>query len=216
MSKYIYANGSAMAGGTTKVSTVVTADDVQKASQALVDLSSDSVKQQLISQFTNGEYVIKDSFNVAHAAAVPSPAVGAESTSSATLTSRTTFSIIAIAKSEIEPFLKDAINKQITDSSQRIYSDGIDGVELSGYSSTDQGATVNINIKKGKEAQIGPNIDQASIKQQIRGKQFGDAQAIISEIKGVDNVDIKFSYFWVNTVPNDVNKIDVEFKIQNA
>lgn len=204
--------GTAMTGGTTKITTVVTADDVQKASQALVDLSSDSVKQQLISQFTNGESVITDSFNVTHAAAVSTPAIGAESTSKATLTSATTFSIMAVAKSEIEPFLKDAINKQVSGDTQRLYDDGIDKVVLSGYLSTDQGATVNI----ATNGQIGPNINAASIKQQIKGKQFGDAQSILTSIKGVNNVDIRFSYFWVNTVPPDVNKIDVQFTLQHA
>lgn len=204
--------GTATTGGTTKITTVVTADDVQKASQALVDLSSDSVKQQLTSQFTNGELVIADSFNVVHAAAVSTPAIGTESTSKATLTSATTFSITAIAKSEIEPFLKDAINKQITGDTQRLYDDGIDKVVLSGYLSTDQGATVNI----ATNGQIGPNINAASIKQQVKGKQFGDAQSILSSIKGVNNVDIIFSYFWVNVIPTDVNKIDVQFTLQNA
>lgn len=208
----IYATGSVMTGGTTKISTVVTADDVQKASQALADLSSDSAKQQLTSQFTNGELVISDSFNVVHAAAVSTPAIGAEATSKATLTSQTTFSIVAIAKSEVEPFLKDAINKQISSDTQRIYDNGIDKVKLTGYLSTDQGATVNI----ATNGQVGPNINAASIKQQIKGKQFGDAQSLLNSIKGVNNVDIKFSYFWVNTVPTDINKIDIQFTLQNA
>jgi len=209
----ISSEGSGMTGGTTKVTTVVTAGDVQKASQALVDLSSDSVKQQLIKQFINGESVIADSFNVNHAAAVSVPAINAEATDGkAKLTSSTTFSITAVAKSEIETYLKDAVNKQISGNSQRIYSDGINNAKLSGYFSSDQGATININAT----GQIGPNINDASIKQQIKGKQFGDTQALLSGIKGVNNVDIKFSYFWVTTVPTDVNKIDVQFILQNA
>jgi hypothetical protein len=212
VSGYIYAKGGQMSGGTTKISTVVTSDDIQKASQALADLSSDSVKQQLIAEFTNGESVVTDSFNVVHAAAVSTPAVGAEATSGkATLTSSTTFSIVAIAKSEIESFLKDAVNKQLG-ANQRYYSDGIDKVTLSGYQSTDQGATVNI----AATGQIGPNINDNSIEQQVKGMQFGDAQALLSAIDGVSNVDIKFPYFWVTSVPNDTKKIDVQFIIQNA
>ncbi len=206
------AQGTAMAGGTTRIATVVLADDIQKASQALADLSSDSVKQQLISQFTNGEFVISDSFNVVHAAAVSTPALNAEATDKVTLTSATTFSIVAIAKSEIETYLKDTVGKQISGNNQRVYSDGIDNVKLSGYSSTDQGTTINI----GATGQIGPNIDDASIKQQVKGKQFGDAQSVLEQINGVNNVDIKFSYFWVTNVPTDVNKIDVQFILQNA
>jgi hypothetical protein len=206
------AQGTAMTGGTTRMTTVVIADDIQKAKQALSDLSNDSVKQQLTSEFTNGESVISDSFTVVHADAVSAPALDAEATSNATLTSATTFSITAIAKSEIETYLKDAVTKQLDGSDQRIYSDGIDKIVLSGYLSTDQGATVNI----AATGQIGPNINDASVKQQVKGKQFGDAQALIDNIKGVNNVDIKFSYFWVTTVPNDVNKIDVQFILQNA
>jgi hypothetical protein len=207
----IYANGGQMSGGTTKMSTVVTAEDVQTASQALAALSSDSVKQQLTGQFTNGEYVIPDSFSVVHAAVVSTPAIGAEATSKATLTSQTTFSIIAIAKSELETYLKDAINKQIIGNNQRIYSDGIDTVKLDGYLPPDQGYTVNVNAT----GQTGPNIDKSLIKQEVKGKQFGDAQALLTGIKGFGDVNINFSYFWVTSVPNDINKIDVQFAIQD-
>ena len=193
---------------------IVIAADVQKASQALVDLPTNDVKQQLTAQFTNGEIVIGDSFNIARVAAVSVPAIGAEATTGkAKLTSQTTFSITAIAKSELQAYLKDALNKQISDAkSQRIYNDGIDAIVLSGYLQTDQGATVNI----ATVGQIGPNIDQASIKEQVKGKRYGDVQSLIGAIEGVSNVDTKFSYFWVNTVPNDVNKIEVEFRLQDA
>jgi len=212
-SAFVYANGTAMAGGTTKLATVVTADDIQKATQALNDLSSDSVKQQLIGQFTNGEIVVKDSFKVDHVAAVSVPAVDIEATAPVKLTSATTYTLTAIAKAELQTFLKDSITKQIKDvKSQRIYDDGIDAVALSGYLSNDQGATVNVTTT-GK---IGPNIDQDSIKKQSKGKQYGDVQSLISEIEGINSVDVKFSYFWVNTVPNDDNKITVEFRLENA
>lgn len=205
--------GSVMAGGTTKIATIVIAEDVQKASQALVDLPSDAEKQQLISQFTSGEIVIPESFNIDRVAAVSVPAVGAEATAKAKLTSSTTYSITAIAKSELQVYLKDALGKQISDTnSQRVYVDGIDTVKLSGFLKTAQGSTINI----ATVGQIGPNIDQASIKEQAKGKRYGDVQSLIEGIKGVNNVDIKFSYFWVFTVPNDITKIDVEFILENA
>ncbi|HZJ34842.1 MAG TPA: hypothetical protein VFD55_02385 [Candidatus Angelobacter sp.] len=205
--------GSAMTGGTTKMVTIVVAADVQKASQVLVDLSSDSVKQQLISQFTNGESVIADSFNIERAEAVSVPAIGAEVAGKAKLTSQTTYSITAIAKSELKSYLADALNKQISDTNkQRVYNDGIDKVVLSGYLKTDKGATVNI----ATIGQIGPNIDEASIKEQVKGKRYGDIQSLIGAIEGVNDVDTKFSYFWVYTVPNDISKIIVEFRLENA
>ena len=213
ISANVDAIGTAMIGGTTRMATVVTADDIQKAGQALVDLSTDDTKQQLIKQFTNGETVITDSFVVSHADAVSVPAVGAEATGGkAKLTSATTFSITAIAKSELEAFLNDALNKQINNKTQRIYNNGIDKISLSGYLKTDSVSTINI----ATTGQIGPNIDSASIKEQVKGMRYGDIQALLSGIQGVSNVDTKFSYFWVNTVPNDVKKIDVEFVLQNG
>ncbi len=208
------AQGTAMVGGTTRMSTVVTAEDIQKASQALVDLSTSDIKQQLTKQFTNGEIVIADSFSVERAAAVSVPALKVEAADGkAKLTSQGTFTITAIAKTELQSFLKDALTKQMSNSkSQRIYKDGIESVSLSGYIKQDDGtSTVNI----ATTGQIGPNIDQAFIKEQVKGMKFGDIQALLQGINGISNVDVKFSYFWVSTVPDDIKKIDVEFKLQD-
>lgn len=206
------ANGTPMTGGTTRMAIIVTALDVQKASQALVDLPSEDIKQQLIKQFTNGEKVINDSFTIDRVAAVSVPAVGAEATNGkAKLTSSTTFSITAIAKSELQAFLKNSLNKQIG-KDQRIYNDGIDKVGLSGYLKNDQGAFVNI----AAVGQIGPNINKDTVKQQVKGKHYGDVQALLEGVKGVSSVDIKFSYFWVTTVPDDINKIEVKFVLTDA
>lgn len=204
--------GSEMTGGLTKISIVVTNEDVQKASQALVALSSDSVKQQLIDEFKNGEYVIEDSFNIERAPSVSAPAVGQAVTSKAKLTSKTTYSVIAIAKSELQAFLKSAIEKQITNSNtQKIYSDGIDNITLSGFVNGSKESTVNITAL----GRIGPNIDQSTIKQQVKGLRYGDVQSLLESNVGVIDVDTKFSYFWVNTVPSDDSKIEVEFILQD-
>jgi hypothetical protein len=211
--KMIAISTNGISGGASHDATVVTADDVQKASQALVDLPTTDIKQQLTKLFVNDEIVIPDSFTVDRAAAVSTPAIGEEATSKAKLTSSTTYSLTAIAKSELQPFLKDSITKQISDTkNQRIYNDGIDNVKLAGYLATDKGATVNIEAT----GQIGPNINNETIKNEAKGKHYGDVQSLIEGIKGVDSVDIKFSYFWVTTVPNDANKIQVEFVISNA
>ncbi len=210
----VSAFGGQMTGGSSRDVKVVTASDIQKASEALVELSTDDVKQELIAEFINNEVVVQDSYIVSRAAAVSAPAVGAEATTGkAKLTSATTYSITAIAKSELQVYLKDAINKQISNPDiQRIYDDGIDGVTLSGFIKTDTISTINL-ATVGK---IGPNIDQAAIKEQVRGKRYGDIQAQLGNIEGVNDVDVKFSYFWVMTVPDDIKKIEVEFKLENA
>jgi len=212
----IDAQGSDMTGGTTRMATVVSQDDIQKAGEKLVAQSTDSVKSQLASQFVNGEIVIADSFAIDRAAAISVPALNEEAKGKAKLTSATTFTMTAIAKTELQIYLRQEITKQIQDTkNQRIYDDGIDKVELS-CTTIDQCATVNVAYKKGESGKIGPNISPDYIKDLAKGKRYGDVQALISAIKGVSNVDIKFSYFWVTNIPDDLKKIEIEFKLENA
>ena len=202
-----------LTGGESHEAIVVTQEDILKAGQALVDLPTDSYKQQLIKQFTNGETVISDSFNIDRADAVSAPLVGVEAIGGkAKLTSSTTFSLTAIAKSELESFLREAINKQINGTSQRVYSDGIDKVTVSGFVKSDTSSTVNI----AASGQIGPNISETQVKNLVKGKNFGDAQLLLTAIQGVKNVDVNFSYFWVTTIPDDATKIQVKFVVEHA
>jgi hypothetical protein len=37
---------------------------------------------------------------------------------------------------------------------------------------------------------------------------------VLSSFKGVSNVDIDTSYFWVSSVPSDTNKVSIEVKVE--
>ena len=209
-------SATGITGGSSHQATVVSATDIQTAKEALakkIETEKATYKKKLTAEFVNGELVIADSFISESKDAVSSPTVNKElSSGKATLTSSTTFTITAISKSELEAYLNNELNKQISSSDDRkIYSSGIDDVTFSGYTKTDTLSTVNI----ATNGQIGPNINADTIKTQIKGKRFGDVQSMIEDIEGVSNVDVKFSYFWVNTVPNDVDKIDIQFTIAN-
>lgn len=198
-------------GGTDKLSDVVTDEDITKATEALKKLSTDSVKQQLVGQFKDGEFVINESYSVKYGDFVSSPKVGEEVTDKATLKSSTVFSIVAIAKEDLKTALEAELNKKITNSQNKIYDDGLDKVALSRYLSSDKGVTVEVTTS-GK---IGPNIDENKVKELIKGKKFGDAQSALLNISGVSDIKINFSYFWVTTMPSSVEKIDVNFVLND-
>jgi hypothetical protein len=111
----------------------------------------------------------------------------------------------------MELYLRDVLAKQVGDN-QKIYDSGIDNVKLSGYLKNDQSTTINATTI----GRIGPNIDADMIKNQAKGKKYGIVQSEIGAMKGVSSVDIKFPYFWINTVPNDITKIEVEFISNNG
>jgi len=49
----------------------------------------------------------------------------------------------------------------------------------------------------------------------VKGKIYGEVQQSLESIDGVKEVDVQFSYFWVRTIPNAIDKITIEFKLEN-
>lgn len=205
-----YASGSAMTGGTSRISTVVTADDVQKAKEQLVGKSTSDMQNQLKSLFTDQQIVISESFNVNREDAVSTPAVGEESTTTAKLVSNTTYTIYGINKSDLDAFLNSKLEGIVKSKpNQKIYDNGTSSIKFDTFVKNDNTFSTNFSTL----AKIGPTIEENSVKKLAAGKKYGDVQSAIESISGVESVDIKFSYFWVSNVPNDSKKITVEFNI---
>lgn len=201
-------------GGTTRVVKVVSSADIERARGKLVGESTDEPKEELAALFTDGEKVIDSSFTIDRSAPVSSPARGEEAPADgkAKLTITTTYRMYAISQPELEKYLEESLKKQITDeNTQRIYDNGYDDAGLSNFRDDDDKLSVSLTAT----GQIGPKIDEAAIKEQVKGKIFGEVQSTLQQIEGVEDVDINFSYFWVRTVPNDINKIKIEFKLEN-
>lgn len=205
------ANGSQMAGGTTKVAKVVSASDIERARGQLIGASTDDQKKALIAKFTNGEKVIDSSFTTQRGAEASTPAVDQEApTGKATLTIKTTYSIQAVSKSGLESYLKDYLNDQL-EKNQKVYSTGVDTASLANFRTEGDATLVTINTT----GRIGPEINEDQIKEQVKGKIYGEVQQTLQAENGIKEVDVQFSYFWVRTVPSDINKIKIEFKVEN-
>ncbi|RWZ78175.1 MAG: hypothetical protein EOT05_00165 [Candidatus Microsaccharimonas sossegonensis] len=201
-------------GGTSRIAKVVSQADIDQATGQLIGQSTDAEKKLLTAKFMNGEKVIDSSFTVERAPAVSSPTVNSEASSGkATLTITTTYTIYAVATAELDSYLNSSLTAQIKDgNTQKIYDTGIKNVGLSNF--TKQGDVMQVAITA--TGQIGPKIDENQIKQQVKGKIYGEVQSTLQQINGIQNVDVKFSYFWVRRVPNDPNKINIQFQVQNG
>ena len=199
-------------GGTDKVITVVqqsdvdaVMDEVEKAGQA------DAVKNELKAAF-KGEYIILDStFKSDKSGVKPTPGVDQESADGkGALTGQIIYSLTATSKAETGKYL-DAYFKQQIDgkADQKVYDNGVDQTTFTNISGVENGFAANISTN-GK---IGPNIDEDRLKEFAKGKSFGEIQAEVESIEGVESADIRFSPFWVSSAPNDTNRITVEFKV---
>jgi len=210
----IYSVGSAMTGGSSRQVKVISADDVERAKGQLIGKSTDAEKKALAKKFTNGEKVIDSSFTVDRAEAVSAPAVGAEApaTGKAKLTISTTYTIHAIATADLESYLDSSLKAQLKDANnQKVYDSGIGKAALSNF--RNEGGALSAAITT--TGQIGPKINEESIKNQVKGKIYGEVQSTLEQIDGIKDVDVQFSYFWVRTVPNNTSKIHIQFQVQN-
>ncbi len=204
----------ATSGGTTKVVAIVTAADVQAAKEKLVADSTDAVRSELKAKFPDSVQVIEASFVADRADATATPAVGQEaSDKKAKLTSKVTYRLNGIEKSELEAYLTEVLKKQMQDqTTQKVYQTGADKATMNDFNRQGDRATVRL-VATGH---IGPVIDETEVKEKVAGKRFGDIQGELSQIDSVSDVKVDFSFFWVRTVPKDIDRITVEFNIENA
>lgn len=217
-SSFLYFNAVAssdIAGGTKKQIKIVTAQDVQKAADQIISQNNDSTKKQLASQFNSATTIVLDqTFKVDRGATASVPAVDAEAPDgTAKLTVATSYTMQGVDKAEVGRFLDGVFAGLLSaKKDQRLYNNGVDKAAFTSVAPVQS----NYSASLLATAQVGPKIDDTAIKRNAQGKNYGEIQASIESISGVDNVDVKFSPFWVNKAPNDAKRISVEFKLNAA
>lgn len=200
------------AGGTTKVAKVVSADDIERAKGELIGRATEDQKAVLTKKFANGEIIIDGSYTVERAAEVSAPAVDQEApTGKATLTVPTTYTLQAVPTAELDTYLKASVESKMDTNTQKLYQTGIDDATLSNFRKDGDAITATVN----SIGSVGPKINEDGIKDQVKGKEYGAVQQSLEALDGVKEVDVQFSYFWVRTVPNNLDKIKIEFKVQD-
>jgi hypothetical protein len=205
----------ATAGGTDKIVKIVTKDDIQKATDQLKAQDVDAIKKELSTSLGKDVVVVEQTFKASDAAPVSTPALDQEVADGTKpkLTSEVTYSLSGVDKNELNDYLDAHFAKQLEGlNDQRTYDNGADKVTFTNLNAVESGFTASIVAT----AQIGPKIEDATIKNTAKGKRYGEIQSSIEAIQGVDSVDVKFSPFWVNTAPNDIKRINVEFKLHES
>lgn len=199
-------------GGVTKMITVVSDDDVLKAKQAIADAKTDDIRKALKEKFPAGTLVIDQSFVVDYGDVKVTPEVGQEATQ-ATLATKVTYKLYGVEKSQLDNFLNAYLTKQLANShTQRVYKNGVDGALFQEATAAENGAKATLIAT----AQIGPKIDDQKVKDEAKGKRYGEIQQSLEAIQGVESVDVKFFPFWVSSVPDDNSRITIEFKLNES
>ena len=206
---------SATAGGTDKTVTIVTQADIQKATEQLKQDDVSAIKKELAEKMGEDVVAVDQAFKAAEATPVATPAVDQEVPAGVRpkLTSEITYSLSGVDKNELNSYLNDHFEKQLEGlSDQRTYDNGASKVTFTNLNAVENGFTANLVAT----AKIGPKIEDERVKNIAKGNRYGEIQSSIETIQGVEDVDIKFWPFWVSAAPNDVKKINVEFKLNES
>lgn len=207
------AAGTAMSGGSSREVTVVSVDDVAKAKVKLDAQKDTSLQSAVKALFPSSSIVINESYQEARSNPTPSVAVDHEASGTVQLKTTVTASMQGIDRSDMKQFLEDTLKKEIgSKKNQKIYNDGSNEVKFAQYSERNNAVQVRLTAN----AKIGPEIDEHKVKEQVKGRNYGDVQSSLESIEGVQDVDTKFSPFWVRTVPNNDKHISIEFKLDNG
>lgn len=201
-------------GGTEKKVKIVLQADVEKAKAQLAEQNADAEKKKLAGKFDKEVIIIDSSFKATGGDPQSSPAIGQESTDGkAKLTQETTYMMSGVDKSQMKSYLDQALKGTLTNADeQKIYDNGISTVKFADFAQNEgsQAGTANL----AATAQIGPKIDDGEIKELVKGKRSGEILGDLKSIDGVNDVEVKLSPFWVQSVPGDIKKITVDFKLQ--
>ena len=203
--------GQATSGGSKRQVTVVSDDDVAKAKEKLATQNADQIKKDLKQQFKSDSVVINESFKADAANPVSTPKVGEEATR-AKLTAETTYTLIGVSRDDLKNVFNAYTNAKLENKTdQKIYEAGDNNVQFSEFQALDGGV---YSVKAQATAQVGPKIDEKDLAKQLKGKRSGEIIQTVENIDGVENVDVKFSPFWVTKAPA-AEKIKITFVLKN-
>ena len=203
-------NSSNMSGGTSKIVTIVQQSDVDDALDKLKSEHQDAGKESVIKSLSNTVLPIDASFKVTTTDPVVSPKVGEEVPDGVTpsVSSKTSYSILTMERAKVEEFIKAKANLE---EGRELYSYGDPFVEY--FSETDEN-TYSAKLKT--TYRFGPAINESEILDKIQGKKIGRVEPDLkTEYPGIASVTTDRSFFWVNTIPRNPNKITLKLEVED-
>lgn len=203
-------NSAAFTGGTSNIVTVVSDTDFNNAKEKLENVGREDGKAELVKAFGDDMIVIEASLEVSTSDPKSTPAVGEEVKSGVTpkIEATTTYTMFAVDMTKVEEFIKEKTTSSVA-SDQRIYA--INKPFFENFTKQND-STYTAKLKSA--TQTGPKVTEEDILEKSKGKKNGEVTSILKSINGVSSVKITPSFPWVNSVPNDPNKITIELKVE--
>jgi hypothetical protein len=200
--------GSPMGGGTDKLTKVVAQGDIDSAKQKISGQDNSAVKQELQSSLqSKGLYAIPATLNTG-SPDITSTSKAGDAADSVTVTEKITYTMLGAKQADLKKLIDNSVNKQIDPTKQKILDYGLDKAVFNPQSSGGGNSLVTMQIT----SVAGSALDTESLKKQVAGKKSGDAKSIIKGNPSVTDVEVKYSPFWVSSIPKKTSKITVQIE----
>ncbi len=198
-------NAAAFSGGTSRIVKVVSQKDIDDAVTTIKtrqEAAADELKAAL-----EGEelFALSETRKAGESKTAAAPALDAESENT-TVTLETTYTMLGINRDDLSQLVKKDVEGEPSLEGQAVSDDGIDRAVMRINNQPSAGEAF-ISFRTSVTA--GPKIDETVIKENIRGKKRGEAEAYIKAQPGVVDAVIDYSPFWVYTTPKAASKITV-------
>jgi hypothetical protein len=205
-SSTVTGKGSAMAGGTSKVLKIVQQSDIDAAKQKIATQDSSTVKSELKNALiAKNLFALEGTFAAGQSPEVtPSVSVGTEA-DVVTVTQKTTYTMLGAKQDDLKKIITEQVNKKIDKNKQNIIEYGLADADFKTQSQQGDSTLVTMNAT----AIAGSDLNVAEITKQVAGKKSNDAKEIIGAYPGVTQVTVKYSPFWVSSIPKKASKITV-------
>ncbi len=203
----VTASGTAMSGGTTQVVKVVSAEDVAGAKQKLVGTSTAEAIAELSKTLESQELqAIAETLVEGEPNEKVSAAVDSE-VSEVTVTQTVLFSMLGVSTNDLGTLLDSKVTASLEEGAgTNIRRNGLDTAVLrlaSAASATNQ--TLNLQTV----AVLGPEFDEAAIRNEVAGMKRGDIEKLLEARGGVRSVSVDYSPIWITTTPKSADKITI-------
>ncbi len=202
---------SAMTGGSSKMVTIVSKEDVETATSDLSGSGDSEAREELASQFGTN-YILLGNMTQSDPKITTSPALNEEVGDNITpkIVKEVTYTMFAVERESVSTYITAVTKANLGDDTQIIYDTGIDNAFFEAFKNTaeDNSAKLKSTVKTG------PSVTEEMVKEKSLGKKTGEVQTQLKSINGVSNVKITPNFFWVSRVPDDINKVEINISFE--
>ncbi|HWB39588.1 MAG TPA: hypothetical protein VG604_05130, partial [Candidatus Saccharimonadales bacterium] len=182
----------------------VNQNDVTSAKSKL-NIGTNALKQSLANQLSDdGYFAITDTYSEGTPNITQSAQVGQQA-NTLTITETITYTMFGAHKSDLEKVIKSAVQGQIDTQRQALLDYGLSSATFTINSQNSTSAQLSMSAK----TTIGPQLDVDAIKQEVKGQHSGEIKDELTNNPDVKDVQVKFSPFWISTVPKNSDRITV-------